>query len=50
MSDIEKIELLETVKGILESTDTCLSWDQIPNRYRIQDAIAFINTLIVLEK
>jgi hypothetical protein len=50
MSDKTKVELLETVKSILEDTDGRLSWDQLPNRYRIQDAIKFINTLIILEK
>ena len=50
MSDRTKVELLETVKSILENTDDRLSWDQLPNRHRIQDAIKFINTLIILEK
>jgi hypothetical protein len=51
MSDEKtKIELLETVKTILEVADADLSWDLLPNRFRIQDAIKFINTLIVLEK
>jgi hypothetical protein len=50
MSDTAKIELLETVKSILEVANADLSWSQLPNRYRIQDAIKFINTLIVLEK
>ena len=50
MSDKTKVELLETVKSILEVADADLSWDQLPNRYRIHDAIKFINTLIALEK
>jgi hypothetical protein len=45
-----KIDLLETVKSILQVADADLSWDLLPNRYRIQDAIKFINTLIILEK
>ena len=45
-----KIELLETVKCILEAADSRLSWDQLPNRSRIQDALKFTNTLISLEK
>ncbi len=50
MRDKTKIELLETVKSILDNADARISWDQLPNRYRIQDAIKFINTLIALEK
>jgi len=51
MSDEKtKIELLETVKSILEVADADLSWDQLPNRYRIQDALKFINTLIIIER
>ena len=51
MSDEKtKIELLETVKTILEVADADLSWDQLPNRYRIQDALKFINTLIIIER
>jgi hypothetical protein len=45
-----KIDLLKTVKSILQVADADLSWDQLPNRYRMQDAIKFINTLITLEK
>ena len=45
-----KMDLLETVKSILQVADADLSWDQLPNRWRIQDAIKFINTLIILEK
>ena len=50
MSDLTKMHLLATIKCILEDADTNLSWSQLPNRYRIQDAIKFINTLIVLEQ
>ena len=50
MSDTTKPELLAAIKCILEAADADLSWSQLPNRYRIQDAIKFINTLIVLEQ
>ena len=50
MNDTTKIELLETIKSILESADSRISWRQLPNRHRIQDAIKFTNTLIVLER
>ena len=50
MSDTTKKEMLDAIKCILEVADADLSWDQLPNRYRIQDAIKFINTLIVLER
>ena len=50
MSDTTKTELLDAIKCILEVTDADLSWDQLPHRSRIQDAIKFINTLIVLEQ
>ena len=45
-----RLELLETIKTILEVADADLSWDTLPNRWRIQDALKFTNTLIALEK
>ncbi len=45
-----RLELLETIKTILEVADADLSWDTLPNRRRIQDALKFTNTLIALEK
>ena len=46
----DKMDLLYSIQTILQKTDADLSWSQLPNRYRIQDAIKYINTLIALEK
>jgi len=46
MTRDDRLDLLNSVKCILEVADDDLSWDQLPNRYRIQDAIKYINTLI----
>ena len=46
----DKMDLLYSVQSILEKTDADLSWDALPNRHRIQDALKFINTLIAIEK
>ena len=45
-----KLDLIYTVQTILEAADARLSWDQLPNRRGIQDALKYINTLIVIEK
>ena len=50
MRDKTKIELLESIKNILDSTDAAVSWDLLPNRYRIKEALKYINTLIALEE
>ena len=50
MTHQDKLDLLYTVQTILESADSRLSWDALPNRRAIQDAIRYINTLIALEK
>lgn len=46
----DKMHLLYSIQSILEVADADLSWDTLPNRYRIQDALKFINTLIAIEK
>ena len=46
----DKMHLLYSIQTILEKTDADLSWDTLPNRHRIQDALKFINTLIATEK
>lgn len=46
----DKMHLLYSVQSILEKADTDLSWGTLPNRYRIQDALKFINTLVAIEK
>ena len=46
----DKMHLLYSIQSILEVADSDLSWDTLPNRYRIQDALKFINTLIAIEK
>ena len=50
MTHQDKLDLMYTIRSILESADSRLSWDQLPNRHRIQDALKFINTLIAVEK
>ena len=45
-----RLELLEAIKHILDVADSALSWDQLPNRARIQHALKYINTLITLEE
>ena len=46
----DKMDLLYSIQSILEKTDADLSWDTLPNRHRVQDALKFINTLIAIEK
>ena len=50
MTQKDKLDLLYTIQSILEVADADLSWDTLPNRYRIQDALKFTNTLITIEK
>ena len=50
MTHQDKLDLIYTVRTILEGADSRLSWDQLPNRRAIQDALKYINTLIVIEK
>lgn len=49
MTQQDKLELLYTIQSILEVADADLSWDTLPNRWRIQDALKFTNTLIAIE-
>jgi hypothetical protein len=49
MTQKDKLELLQTIQTILEVADADLSWDTLPNRWRIQDALKFTNTLIAIE-
>ena len=50
MTRQDKLDLLYSIQTILEVADADLSWSQLPNRYRIQDALKFINTIIAIEK
>lgn len=50
MTHQDKMDLLYSVQTILEVANADLSWDTLPNRYRVQDALKFINTLIAVEK
>ena len=45
-----RLELLKSIKTILDNADSDLSWDQLPNRCRIIQALKYINTLIALEE
>ena len=45
----DRLELLETIKTILDNADSNLSWGWLPNQARIQDALNHINTLIALD-
>lgn len=46
----DKMDMLYTIQSILEVADADLSWDTLPNRWRIQEALKFTNTLIAIEK
>lgn len=50
MTHNTKMELLNSIQTILEQTDSRVSYDQLPNRYYIQRALKFTNTLIICEK
>jgi hypothetical protein len=50
MTQQDKMDLLYSIQSVLEVADADLSWDTLPNRYRIQDALKYTNTLIALEK
>ena len=45
-----KLEYLGSIQTVLERADYRLSYDQLPNRYDIQRALKFANTLIICEK
>ena len=49
MTSKDKMDLLYSIQTILEVADADLSWDTLPNRHRVQDALKFTNTLIALE-
>ena len=49
MTHKDKMELLHSIQTILQVAIADLSWDTLPNRYRVQDALEFTNTLITLE-
>lgn len=50
MTHQDKLDMIYTIQTILEAADTRLSWDQLPNRRAIQDALKYVNTLIAIEK
>ena len=50
MTQQDKMDLLYSIQSVLEVADADLRWDTLPNRYRIQDALKYTNTLIALEK
>lgn len=50
MTQQDKMDLLYSIQSVLEVADADLSWDTLPNRYRIQDALKYTNTLIAMEK
>ena len=50
MTHKDKMELLHKIQTILQVAIADLSWDTLPNRYRVQDALEFTNTLIAMEK
>lgn len=49
MTNKDKMDILYSIQSILEVADADLSWDTLPNRWRIQDALRFTNTLIAIE-
>tara|TARA_B100000212_G_scaffold335413_1_gene307342 strand:- start:193 stop:357 length:165 start_codon:yes stop_codon:yes gene_type:complete len=50
MTHQDKLDMIYTIQTILEAADARLSWDQLPNRHAIQDALKYVNTLIAIEK
>ena len=50
MSDTTKTDLLHSIVAIIDEADARLSWDQLPNRSRLQTAKKYTNTLLALEK
>ena len=50
MTHQDRMDLLYSVQAILEVVDADLSWDTLPNRYRVQDALKYTNTLIAIER
>lgn len=50
MRHADKMDLLNTVRTILDRVDSTLSWDKLPNRHDIKRAIKFTNTLISTER
>lgn len=50
MTHDTKLEFLSSIQTVLEGADSRLSYDQLPNRYDIQRALKFTNTLIICEK
>lgn len=49
MTTKDRMKLLRSIRTILQVAIADLSWDTLPNRYRVQDALEFTNTLIKLE-
>lgn len=41
--------MLHTIKCALQSAEYRLSWDQLPSRHSIQNALKFTNTLLSVE-
>lgn len=46
---LDKINMLNTIKCALQSADYRLSWNQLPSRHSIQNALKFTNTLLSVE-
>lgn len=46
---LNKINMLNTIKCALHGADCRLSWDQLPSRHSIQNALKFTNTLLAME-
>lgn len=50
MTHDTKMELMCSIQSVLEKADSRLSYGQLPNRFDIQRALKFTNTLILCEK
>jgi hypothetical protein len=50
MTQQDKLDMLHSIQTLLEVVDKDLSWDKLPNRFQIQTALKFTNTLIAIEK
>ena len=50
MTQQDKLDMLYTIQSILQTADDRLSWDMLPKRSSIQQALKFTNTLVAIEK
>ena len=49
MTQQDKIDLLNAIRNLLQTADNLLSWDTLPSRSSIQQAMKLTNTLAAHE-